>query len=151
LTTHNIAGKWRGNYQYAHVPDQGSSFTAVFAETSGRIQGTVVDDFAPCEAHVAGSFSFPSLQFTKVYSTGEVVRSIEKLGDQVIVRLEDYAHPVEYEGVMSEDGQTMSGTWSISIARGIVNGFWTAHRLSGEEKKKRTEKVKDLEWEERLL
>jgi hypothetical protein len=136
------------------MPDHGSSFTAMLSENSGRIQGTIVDDYAPCEALIAGTFSFPFLQFTKVYATGEVVRSIEKIGNQTVIVEEDYAHPVEYEGLMSDDGQTMSGQWSIKLYKGACSGSWTAHRLSAEEKKTETHRanqIKDRKVEEHLI
>lgn len=145
MTMRTVAGKWRGNYQYNDAPDEGSSFTADFSETSGRLKGTIVDDYAPCEALIGGTFSFPAIQFTKVYATGEVVRSLQKKGDQFFVLEEDYANPVEYEGLMSNDGKTMNGTWHISLSRGKRLGTWTAHRLSEEEERKERENARRIE------
>jgi hypothetical protein len=134
----NIAGKWRGHYQYRGVPDHGSGFNAFFSETSGQIDGTIVDDFAPGEASITGAFSFPSVHFTKVYLTP----------------IQSYAEPIEYEGSMSADGKNMSGTWTINGPTSSGAGTWTAYRLDEKEKKKAKESATDLrqpQLEENLL
>lgn len=154
MKKHDIAGKWRGNYQYHRRPDDGSSFNATFTGEGARFQGTIVDDYAPCEAFALGSFSFPSVQFTKVYKTGELVHRMEERNGQVVLIAEDYANAVEYTGKMDDDGQSMSGTWSITLGGGSETGFWTAHRLSTDEKKAETEEgahIKELQPEEHNL
>jgi hypothetical protein len=114
MEAHSIAGEWRGHYQYRKLPDHGCSFSAFFSESSGQIDGTIVDDFAPGEARLEGSFAFPSLQFTKVY-----LNTIYSVA------------PIDYVGSMSQDGKTISGTWTIKNDHS-TSGTWTAHRLNEE-------------------
>lgn len=134
MANHSIAGEWRGFYDYHHRPDTGSGFNAFFTETSGRIEGTIVDDFAPGKATLTGSFVFPSVLFTKIYlKTGH--QEVERVGDGVSI-VRTFLRPVEYEGSMSEDGKSMSGKWFISSYDGVTAGTWTAHRLREEEEKK---------------
>jgi hypothetical protein len=150
----NIAGKWRGHYQYRGVPDLGSGFNAFFSETSGQIDGTIVDDFAPGEASITGAFSFPSVHFTKVYLTPIQEYIVDQQAEKTTVYRSSYAEPIEYEGSMSADGKNMSGTWTINGPTGSGAGTWTAYRLDEKEKKKAKESATDLkqpQLEENLL
>ena len=37
-------------FQYRHSPDRGCGFNAFFSESSGLVEGTIVDDFSPGKA-----------------------------------------------------------------------------------------------------
>ncbi len=124
MSEQSIAGNWRGHYAYHQVPDAGSSFSATFRDEENVLSGTVVDDFWPGEARLLGSFSFPTVSFTKTYVIGGLA-------------------PITYKGTMSGDGKALNGTWSIAERGHEYRGSWTAHRLDDENKKKA--KVKGVE------
>lgn len=139
---HNIAGEWRGHYDYYSMPDRGCGFNAFFSEHSGRIEGTIVDDYSPGKATLTGSFSYPSVLFTKTYAKSGQYSEVEKQGDQMIMTFYNFLEPIEYEGTMTEDGKTMSGKWLINGKSATAAGTWTAYRVfEEEEKEKATEKV----------
>ena len=121
MADHSIAGSWRGHYAYYNVPDQGSGFGVVFVEEGGGLIGQIRDDFWPGEALLTGSFSYPSVTFTKVYVLGGLA-------------------PIKYEGTMTGDGNTLNGTWSIVEASVSYRGSWTAYRTDDEEKKEEKQK-----------
>lgn len=133
MANHGISGTWRGHYSYAKMPDEGSGFDAVLEEEGGFLSGHIHDDFFLGEAVVSGSFSFPTLQFTKTY-------------------VQSSPYPVQYNGTMTEDGKTIGGKWSIvDEERGENHGSWTAYRTDQEEKKEdklKQIKVRELEAEE---
>jgi hypothetical protein len=147
MAIHSIAGEWRGHYEYYGAADRGCGFNAFFRENSGRIEGTIVDDFQPGKAQLTGSFMFPSVLFTKVYvNPGEYIE-IEEQSNQTFMYFSDSSNPVEYEGAMTEDGKTMSGKWSINSDLGLTEGTWTAYRIL-EEEKKQEEKVSIVKEEQ---
>lgn len=94
---HSIAGSWLGKYGYQDDSD-GSTFEAVFLESRGYIEGSILDDCSLGEAFVTGTFVYPNISFTKKY---------RKPG----------LEPVEYRGQMSEDGQSLLGVWTIKAER----------------------------------
>lgn len=102
---HSIQGSWRGRYFYAG-DGTAHGFEAVFIELDGIIEGNILDDGQLGEATVGGKFNFPHVKFTKCYRTPGT-------------------DPVNYQGMMSEDGKTISGRWTIQSA---VSGTWTASR-----------------------
>ena len=135
MAGHSIAGSWRGHYSYYNVPDAGSGFEVIFIDDGGALTGSVLDDCGLGEASLSGSFSFPSVKFTKVYFARALA-------------------PIHYDGTMSEDGKTISGKWLIVESEGAMKGSWTAHRTDEEGKKEEKEKqvkVKERELDEVLL
>lgn len=149
MASRNIGGEWRGHYAYPGAPDQGSGFAAFFLEKSGRVDGSVIDDFWPGKATVSGSFTFPNLQFTKVYDKQLKAQS----SDKGVLTPEHFLSPVLYEGTMTEDGKTLSGTWTIAGPDHVM-GTWTAHRPEDEAEKQVTEKgtrIKEPQVDEHLV
>jgi len=158
MGAHKIEGEWRGRYQYSHspIPNRGCGFTAFVHERPDKtIDGTIIDDSEHPSASFSGSFSFPSVQFTKQYSKPGQTHEIEKQGKQIIHVFGQYGPPVDYVGSMSDDGKSMSGTWTIYAQNeetGRImssSGTWIAYRLEEEESKKeattKTEKVRETE------
>lgn len=142
MAKHSIAGEWRGHYDYYGMPDKGCGFNAFISEHSGRLEGTIVDDYSPGKASLSGSFSYPSILFTKVYSKSGHFSELEKQGDQTFITFYSFLEPIEYEGTMTEDGKTMSGKWLINGKQSTAAGTWTAYRvLEDEEEQRETEKV----------
>ena len=149
MAKHSIAGEWRGHYDYYSMPDKGCGFNAFFSEHSGRIDGTIVDDYSPGKATLTGSFSYPSVLFTKSYTKSEPFSELEKQGDDIIMTFYTFLEPIEYEGTMTEDGKTMSGKWLINGKQATASGTWTAYRVFEEEEAERArEKVEIVKEEE---
>ncbi|MGH9549528.1 MAG: hypothetical protein ACRD3W_09135 [Terriglobales bacterium] len=123
MADRSIGGYWRGHYDYKKLPDEGSGFEALFIEEGNALSGHIIDDCPPGtttgKASISGMFQFPSVSFIKTYSTP------------------GYA-PIEYDGQMSDDGKTISGTWAIFEGKGVYQGRWEAYRLGEEEKKSET-------------
>lgn len=105
-----ISGGWLGTYAYqgAQRPQSPVRFEATIKApaSDSRFTGTVLDDGGLGEADIRGEQSGQSLRFTKTY---------RKPGTPLI----------SYEGMLSEDGQTMTGTWQIGST---AHGIWDAHR-----------------------
>jgi hypothetical protein len=112
----SIAGNWLGNYYY-NASAQAFGFEAVFIESNGAVQGSILDDGYLGEAQVTGTFAAPSLSFTKAYPGRD---------------------SVNYRGEMSDDGNMLSGTWRISNA---CHGTWAAFRNREDE----DEDIRDVE------
>jgi hypothetical protein len=115
MASHSIDGNWRGHYTYAKNPDGGSGFDANFVTNGEDVSGDIMDDFWPGAAVLSGTFSFPSLKYTKSY-IGQKLAS------------------VEYQGTMNDDGKTISGAWSLVEGEKVVRGAWTAYRTDQESK-----------------
>jgi hypothetical protein len=138
MANQKIAGKWRGHYQVPHFPQHDSTFTAYISENGSSIEGAIEDDCQLGEATLTGSFSFPSVQFTKVYLNQGRIDDVVKRGNKTMIVSSFYGPPVEYQGTMTDDGKEMSGTWTISSDNANARGTWTAYRL--DEKKKDKER-----------
>ncbi len=169
MAVNTIAGEWHGRYYYDGFPKLGGDFTAFFSETAGSLHGTIVDDGGAGKATLTGSFSFPSVQFTKVYLKSSKAKYVEERktivpkfgmfgGNQTITSkattTETFGNPVEYEGLMSEDGKTLNGKWKLTSEKGVTAGSWTANRLIEEEEhkdvKEKVSRVKAHELDEVL-
>ncbi len=75
----------------------------------GRFTGLVLDDGPLGEASTDGMQTGRQVAFTKVY----------------VAQASSLTHPVAYEGTLSEDGTTITGTWRLSN----ISGTWDAHRI----------------------
>ncbi len=173
MTDHSIAGEWLGHYRYDKIPAPGGAFTAFFSETSGALHGTIVDDGSSGKATLTGTFSFPDVRFTKRYVKTSESKSIKKekvvtpkfqigfgkfgfgIGQEqtrTTTTTETFGNPVEYEGTMSQDGQSMSGTWKIQTENSVNSGTWSASKLKEddvqEQLKTNVSRVKEREKEE---
>ncbi len=118
---HSLSGCWYGNYYYASAGDKPYAFETVFIESEGSVTGNILDLGVHGEAGVTGSFTYPTLSFTKVYYKG---------GRSNVV----------YDGTMSEDGKSLSGHWQIPP---LARGSWMAWRV--EEKDNFDEVTTDTE------
>src|SRR5215831_13048748 len=89
----NISGTWFGNYYYSDL-SQACAFEAVFVQQGASLEGSILDDGSLGEARVTGTFSGGQVSFRKTYfAAGH--------------------HPVNYQGLLSDDGKALSGTWRI--------------------------------------
>jgi hypothetical protein len=120
----SITGGWLGTYYYvgAHAWQPACRFEATFAplRSDGRFSGTILDDGPLGIANASGTQTGRHVGFTKVYvAPGGGARGLA---------------PIDYEGTLSEDGRSVSGTWRIESApsgqsrRPEVHGTWEAHR-----------------------
>jgi hypothetical protein len=135
----SVQGEWLGNYYYAGQ-GQAFGFQAVFVQSGSSVEGNILDNGQLGEAKVFGSFAYPNLSFTKTYHAGRT--------------------PVEYRGTLNEEGDCLSGTWSIVIPTqtgGKVtasNGTWSAWRnLEDEEeeiRERETQQDFDVEEQEEV-
>jgi hypothetical protein len=122
----SVTGEWFGNYYYSGA-SQAFGFEAVFVEAKGSVEGHILDEGQHGEAKVAGSFAYPTLAFTKVYRRGY--------------------EPVKYIGTISEDVNSLTGTWVINQQ---CSGTWAAWRSSedGDEDIREFDKKQPIEREE---
>lgn len=101
--TLDLTGAWDGVYHYKDVPDAGPStpFLATIKETNGAFTGTVIEPHEFKEGTVSaiihGRRRGRDVSYAKDYETDD----------------EDYQATVQYTGTLSDDGQIMTGAWSI--------------------------------------
>lgn len=99
----DITGTWLGTYWQNGDPTR---FEATFVQGGNTLSGRILDDSMLGEAQVTGELVGRSIQFTKQYLTSS-------------------AQPIRYSGTLSEDGNSMSGKWTIDKRH---SGSWEAHR-----------------------
>ena len=127
-TNLDVSGTWMGNYYYSSL-SQGSGFEAVFAQQGTAVEGSILDDGYLGEAHLTGSCVSGELSFCKIYNS--------KARD-----------PVHYQGQLSEDGKSVSGTWRINAT---CHGFWKAWRLDDEQLPDTLETDEEVDREKELV
>ncbi len=152
MALHSIVGEWRGHYQYPRFPELSSAFTAFFLEKNGRLDASIIDDCWPGKATGTGTFSYPKISFVKIYVNQSKTMMEGQFGKSK-VQIEASTAPVHYHGAMSEDGKSMSGTWTISEPS-YATGTWTAYRADAEENAEEEEagkRIKQPQFDEQLL
>ncbi len=149
METYSIAGEWRGHYDYDEISGHGADFTVHFSDIEGRLTGTVLDNSPAGKATLTGTFSFPQIQFEKVYleaSEAVIVNEEKKfvpfkiLGIELPIRRqiltktmykEVFGLPITYDGSMSDDGMILNGVWSFKNQTGpATTGKWSANRMN---------------------
>ena len=107
----DLTGRWDGTYRYSNNFGPETPFVAVLSEVGERFSGEIIEPnaYRPVTAHaqVEGLRSGRAIEFTKTY------------------RL---AGPVDYSGRMSEDGQSITGTWFLPE----FDGTFEMHREASE-------------------
>ena len=99
----NLTGHWSGEFSYPRHSGPTTPFLATIEDRGGRLSGTIIEPDivtgAPSiEASLVGLRHGSSLDFTKSY------RPPAPLG---------YETPVDYVGSISEDGNLVTGVWSL--------------------------------------
>jgi hypothetical protein len=121
----SITGGWLGTHYYRTGRQPPVRFEATFTSSGGggSFEGTILDDGYLGEAIVShGLQTGRIVRFRKTYRRSAVV------GRSVVA-------PVHYLGTLSEDGDSVSGTWKMTfrhhdkLIRGT--GRWEARRLWG--------------------
>jgi len=99
----DLSGKWDGVFAYPDVPGAGpvTPFLAEITEQGGRISGTIIEPhaFRPGTAHAAleGVRAGKSVDFLKTYRAAGA----------------EYDEPVAYGGQLSDDGNVITGHWTM--------------------------------------
>jgi hypothetical protein len=110
---HSLAGGWQGTYVYVddpcHSPPVRFEATWTMQGDGGRFTGPVLDDGPLGQSETDGMQTGRQVAFTKVY----------------VDQSSSYTHPIAYEGTLSEDGMTVTGTWRLST----LSGTWDARRI----------------------
>src|SRR5262249_56414046 len=88
-------------------------------------EGHMEYDVNLCESFLTGTFSPPVVHFTKTYVNSS-------------------PFPIEYEGTVSDDSQSIKGTWHINAGEFSSRGSWRAHRKDDTTKKSQKEKQKKV-------
>jgi hypothetical protein len=99
----DVNGNWLGTYWQAGSPTR---FEATFVQNSNTLTGRILDDGYLGEAQITGEVVGRSISFTKQYLTTS-------------------SSPIRYTGTISEDGESMSGDWDISLSG---SGKWEAQK-----------------------
>lgn len=105
----DLTGGWDGTFDYPKGPGAGSAtpFLATIKDSGGVIEGTIIEPhlYRPGRAHasVLGQRIGTSVHFSKSY---------EGAGEW-------YKSAVIYDGTLSDDGEMISGEWSIGPIRGM--------------------------------
>jgi hypothetical protein len=98
----DMTGLWEGAYAYPAYAGPTTQFVARIVENEGALSGTIMEpnmigwSSDELEAMLAGTRSGRSVDFTKTYDGSS-----------------DAAHAVDYVGRLSEDGDLVTGMWSL--------------------------------------
>ena len=98
----NVGGLWMGSYSYPEGLGPTTPFLARIEDRDGALSGTIIEPNLQgylgdsVEAVIRGSRHGVQVDFTKVYDGAA-----------------DFAHAIDYVGRLSEDGNRISGVWSL--------------------------------------
>ncbi len=125
----NMTGLWEGTYAYPAYEGPTTPFVAHVDDVDGVLSGSIIEPntigFASdeLEALLAGSRTDRAVDFTKTYDGSS-----------------DAAHAVDYVGQLSEDGDRVTGVWSL----GELDGTFEMHRERAWEELAVTESAEEL-------
>lgn len=98
----NLSGLWLGSYSYPGGEGPTTPFMAKIVDAGGSLSGEIVEpntiafSSPTLEAFLSGRREGASVDFTKTYDGSS-----------------DAAHSIDYVGRLSEDGNRVSGVWSM--------------------------------------
>jgi len=99
---HDMTGLWEGMFAYPAYKGPNTPFVARIVEADGQLSGTIMEpntmgwSSEELEAVVNGARTGRSVDFTKAYDGSS-----------------DAAHAVDYVGQLSDDGNLVTGVWSL--------------------------------------
>lgn len=99
----DLSGTWLGTYWQQGKPTR---FEATLVQSGNTLTGSTLDDNYLGEACLSGRVIGRQAHFTKRYLLTKQM-------------------PVNYQGTVSEEGNTMQGTWDFGP---LGSGPWAAHR-----------------------
>lgn len=109
----NMTGLWEGTYAYPSYQGPTTPFVARIAEEGGTLAGTIMEPNTigfssdELEAMLNGAREGAAVDFTKTYDGSS-----------------DAAHAVDYVGRLSDDGNLVTGVWSL----GEIDGTFEMRR-----------------------
>jgi len=112
----NMTGMWEGAFSYPAFEGPTTPFVARIEEVDGALTGTIMEPNTmgwstdELEAVLSGARNGRSVDFTKTYDGSS-----------------DAAHAVDYVGQLSEDGNLVTGVWSLAE----FDGTFEMHREIG--------------------
>lgn len=100
--SHNISGEWEGEFAYPASEGPVTPFLANITQSGNGFSGTIIEPDlystrAPAEATIIGVLAGNAVDFTKTY------RSASR----------GYENPVDYVGQLVDDGERITGVWSL--------------------------------------
>ena len=108
----NLSGLWMGTFSYPPGGGPITPFMARLEDDAGQLSGTTIEpntagaSSKELEALVRGNRHGRSVDFTKTYDGAS-----------------DAAHSVDYVGQVSEDGNRITGVWSLEDLDGIFEMY----------------------------
>ncbi|MDP8993769.1 MAG: hypothetical protein M3N07_02120 [Pseudomonadota bacterium] len=109
----NLSGLWLGSFSYPAGEGPTTPFMARIEDCGGSLSGSTIEpntvgtSSEALEALISGSRDGAAVDFTKTYDGAS-----------------DAAHSVDYVGRVSNDGNTVSGVWSMAE----MDGTFEMHR-----------------------
>ena len=100
---HDMTGLWEGTFAYPAYRGPTTPFVARIEEVDGALTGTIMEpntmgwSTEELEAVLNGARNGRSVDFTKAYDGSS-----------------DAAHAVDYVGQLSDDGNLVTGVWSLA-------------------------------------
>ena len=108
-----MTGLWHGTFAYPHYQGPTTPFVARIEDSGGTIAGTIMEPNTmglstdELEAFLRGMRQGQAVDFTKTYDGSS-----------------DAAHAVDYVGRLSNDGNSVTGVWSLEN----MDGTFEMHR-----------------------
>jgi hypothetical protein len=126
----NLTGDWSGEFGYPRHSGPTTPFLATLRDDGGRLTGTIIEPdilsgAASVTATLEGLRHGSSVDFTKTYSAPPF----------------GYENPVDYVGSLSDDGNTVTGVWSLLDLDGT---FEMRREAASEELAEEEEAVSEL-------
>lgn len=109
----DMTGLWHGTFAYPAYQGPTTPFVARIEESGGALAGTIIEPnemgftTEELEAALRGTRAGRSVDFTKTYDGSS-----------------DAAHSVDYVGQLSDDGNKVTGVWSLEW----LDGTFEMHR-----------------------
>ncbi|MDE1466150.1 hypothetical protein [Aurantiacibacter sp. D1-12] len=125
---HDLSGQWDGTFAYPAKEGPATPFLATISQHDGRIAGTIIEPDlhspgASAEAAIVGIVSAGAVDFTKTYLKAS----------------RGYANPVDYVGQLSDDGNRITGVWSLLHMNGTFEMTREAEAEIAEEREESVE------------
>jgi len=126
----SVAGEWRGIYRYddPYAAALNTQFVLTLTVDKDSSGGEILGGYGRDLGGPLGAATVTrgiqngfAVVFFKVYDTPPA---------------EVKASPVQYEGILSDDGRSLRGTWRLTAGEGaksvVVTGTWEARRAPAE-------------------
>jgi hypothetical protein len=125
----NMTGMWEGTFAYPAFEGPTTPFVVHIADVDGVLSGSIIEPNTigyasdELEALLSGNRQGRAVDFTKTYDGSS-----------------DAAHAVDYVGQLSDDGDSVTGVWSLAE----LDGTFEMHRERAWEELAVTEAAEEL-------